>query len=239
MKKQIQLSIDHFNALLPGVKPACAGRKILEKLISCMHMTVSFASLISDRFTDMVMKLGQSVAGDEKLWGFTGNSGNLRLVITKPDKIGFWFYQLCGMRKNNLPFLLSLKMHNSTRNSVRVASVVGEWIDVMKQIGRDSVLPGVQPNPDCYLACDSYYVDSNSRQLLFESGIKFTTSVKADRFKKEVHLVHPEGHIDQTGEWKGIYNDNTNELFVYHYDTQRESVKSTIIPRDSFVALIN
>ena len=34
-------------------------------------------------------------------------------------------------------------------------------------------------------------------------------------------MVHPPGSVDTTGEWKGIYNDRTGEMFVYHYDTQK------------------
>ena len=41
------------------------------------------------------MFLGQYVAGDEKLFYFTGDSIIIRQVISKPDKIGLWFYELC------------------------------------------------------------------------------------------------------------------------------------------------
>ena len=35
------------------------------------------------------------MSGDEKLWRFTGESGWVRLVESKPDKIGHWIYTLC------------------------------------------------------------------------------------------------------------------------------------------------
>ena len=33
-------------------------------------------------------------AGDEKLFHFTGKSGDVRLVKSKPDQIGLWFYEI-------------------------------------------------------------------------------------------------------------------------------------------------
>jgi hypothetical protein len=43
---------------------------------------------VSHSFCDLVNALGQCHAGDEKLWGFTGKSGDVQLVISKPDRIG-------------------------------------------------------------------------------------------------------------------------------------------------------
>jgi hypothetical protein len=186
-----------------------------------MLLTQCFSSIISCNFYQFVLKLGQYIAGDEKLWGFTGNSGNIRLCISKPDRIGFWFYQLCAIFSNGLPYLLKLSMHDSTKEHVPVASIVKGWIDVVKSIGQDSVPVGQLPNPKCFLSADSYYMAADSRALAMEAGIKFSFSCKPDRFKNEVKMVHPPGHIDKTGEWKGIYNEGTGELFVYHYDTQK------------------
>jgi hypothetical protein len=63
------------------------------------------------------------VAGDEKLWRFTGNN-YIRLCISKPDKVGFWFYELCARLSNGLPYMLSLLMHNSTEENVKVVDIV-------------------------------------------------------------------------------------------------------------------
>lgn len=186
-----------------------------------MLLTEEYADDISKNFYNLVLSLGQFVAGDEKLWNFTGNSGNVRLCLSKPDRIGLWFYELCGIFSSGLPYLLKFSMHNSSVSTVTVASIVQGWIDVVKQVGKESVADGVLPNPKCYLAADSYYMAADSRRLCFDSGIKFSCSVKPDRFKNEVRMVHPPGRVDTTGEWKGIYNETTNELFVYHYSTEK------------------
>ena len=49
---------------------------------------------ISANFMGIIRSLGEAVAGDEKLLHFTGNSGYILLVNTKPARIGLWFYQL-------------------------------------------------------------------------------------------------------------------------------------------------
>ncbi len=95
------------------------------------------------------------------------------------------------------------------------------WVGVVMEVGKDQVAEGINPNPKTVLAMDSYYVAADSKQILNESGVKFCTSVKPDRFKNEVKMVHPPGNVDKTGEWKGIYNDVTKEIFGYHYDTQK------------------
>ena len=51
--------------------------------------------IIHDKFypnfcenASFVLKLGKYVSGDEKLLNFTGNAGNIRLVLSKPDRVG-------------------------------------------------------------------------------------------------------------------------------------------------------
>lgn len=50
---------------------------------------------------------------------------------------------------------------------------------------------------------------------------KVCFSASADRFTNLVKMCHPPGHIDVAGEWEGLYNELMEEVFVYHYDTQK------------------
>jgi hypothetical protein len=43
---------------------------------------------ICANYQNFVKSLGQFVAGDKKLIHFTGNSGDIRLVLSKPDRVG-------------------------------------------------------------------------------------------------------------------------------------------------------
>jgi hypothetical protein len=62
--------------------------------------------------------LGQGFAGDEKLRYGIGDSVDVRLVISKPDKIGLWFYELVGALKCGAHYMLYLKMHTHRDNEV-------------------------------------------------------------------------------------------------------------------------
>ena len=75
---------DKFRGSSPGVN-------ILGRLIAQYLITDDLFADLTDNFLDIVDSLGEWVAGDEKLLHFTGNSGDIRIVVTKPDRIG-----LCG-----------------------------------------------------------------------------------------------------------------------------------------------
>ncbi len=211
LKASISEAINHFRSLDKG---RVANREIIEKLISNMLLDESFAYDISRNFQSVVLQLGQMVAGDEKLFHYTGQSGNVRLCISKPDRLGLWFYEMAGTLSTGLPYLLYLKMHNSQRESVKVASIVQDWVDVIGNIG-DSTTSRT------YLAFDSYYMDACARDMLKSANINYTASVQPSRFSVEKALIHRTGAADDPGESKAIYNETTKELFVYHWDTQK------------------
>ena len=71
------------------------------------------------------------VAGDEKLYHFTGDSALIRVVISKPDRIGLWFYELSCLFKDNSPYLLDTFVNNScVEGGIKnpVVEVVKHWV---------------------------------------------------------------------------------------------------------------
>lgn len=164
LKTNITEAMAHFNSISDINQ--CVGRNTLEKYISLMLLTEDFAEEISKNFFGLVLSLGQHIAGDEKLWGFTGNSSKIRLVLSKPDRLGFWFYELCAPLMCGLPYLLKLSMHNSLKKTLTTDSIVQGWISVLKEVGKDSLPVGENPNPNCYISFDSYYLAATSVQSL-------------------------------------------------------------------------
>ena len=201
--------------LVSATGEKCVRLEVLRKLMSRLLITEDIICSITGNFQALVLSLGQYVSGDEKLWHFTGHSGNVRLVISKPDRLGLWFYELCGKLSNGLPYMLYTRMHNSLKMSIPVSLIVGDWIHIMKSAGGLGA-----DNRKCYLCADSYYLSADSSAVMKEAGIHFSCSVAPNRMKKHVAMVH-DGKEDKTGEWNGIYNDRTEELFVYHFDTQK------------------
>ena len=67
-----------------------------------------------------------------------------------------------------------------------------------------------------WLVFDSFYIMSAVRNMFINEGQLFIGSVKCDRFNIETHKIHKDGGSDKFGEWKSIYNEETNEVYTYH-----------------------
>ena len=57
----------------------------------------SFTDELSNNFVSIVRHIGTYVAGDKKLLRFFGESDNVRVVFSKPDRVGLRFYQLASI----------------------------------------------------------------------------------------------------------------------------------------------
>ena len=64
------------------------------------RIAYSSISELSENFRSFFERWGEFLAGDEKVDRFTGDSKHIRLVPNKPDKVGFWHYELsCRLAK--------------------------------------------------------------------------------------------------------------------------------------------
>jgi hypothetical protein len=114
------------------------GINALEKIVSLPIFTSPFTEIISTNFQDLVFRIGEYCSGDEKLFRFTGSSGDSRLVPNKPGRIGLWFYQLCAPLRYGNAYLLWCKLHHSNPflgETVPVSSIVESWAKVVKKLG--------------------------------------------------------------------------------------------------------
>lgn len=137
----------------------------------------------------------------------------MRDVKSKPDRIGLWFYQLMATLSNDTQFMLHTKLWEadpSVKVSVPVHTVVKDWCDVVNRHGE------LQPNPDTVLCYDSYYNTKQSSQVCRNAGVKFLASAKANNFNDLVAHVGPK--VNAKGEWAGIYNSQTDDMFVHKWD---------------------
>ena len=208
-----------FFANLNRTKKVIGVPKVL-KLTSIINFHY-YERELCNNFQCFLCKLGDSVAGDEKLFHFTGESGNIRLVLSKPDRVGLWFYQLCCKLSCGKPYLLYARLQQVERlESITCKEIVGEWCDVIASIGNPTNNIIDSPNKHTFLAFDSYYMSNDVRQMLSEKNINYTASCCKTRFGPEVNALHNDT-ADSPGETKTMYNETTNEIFTYHYDTQK------------------
>ena len=80
--------------------------------------------------------IGDYVAGDEKLFHYTGETGYIMTVPSKPARIGLWIYQLVCELENGLPFLTHFQMMASQSFRLERAPVdeaVAGWIRVVNK----------------------------------------------------------------------------------------------------------
>ena len=105
--------------------------------------------------------IGESVADDEKLFHFTGNTAYVVQVPSKPAKIGFWNYQLAATLGNGLPFMVCMRMmavQPSFGKSAPVHNAVKDW----KRVINKFYMP-------CVLVFDSYHTSAESIRILTAS----------------------------------------------------------------------
>lgn len=195
-------------------KGTCCGIEKLYKMTGFILIGSDFVDAVSQNFCNFVHSLGQYLAGDEKYWGFYGKSDNLRLSILNNDKNKFLFYGLYAMFSNGLPYLLHASYPD--KSSVYVSSIVQSWVNVILTIGKDDCGGDENPNPLTILAMDSFCMDSSTRDILLESGIKFIAFVKAET--EELLLLENRRNWIYDTWWNGMVKDATGELMVLRHD---------------------
>jgi len=218
LRNSIKLAIEHFKRRFPDVK--ILSQYKFERLVSIPLFISEHFELISRNFQRIVLMLGDCVAGDEKLFRFTGDSKDIRLVFSKPDRIGLWFYQLCSPTASGGSYLLWAKLHDSDPSIGRVLSVsviVNSWTNIVQTIGQ----------PETILTMDSYYLDRAGKNLLAASQVKYIAAITEDRFKPFYELTQPK--ITKRGEWTGLYNPNSSEIVVLYYSNDKNIGKKMVI----------
>lgn len=202
LRTAIHEALDHFQQSYPS--HSIPGMVILEKLISLPLFTDDYAEDISNNFQNSILHLGERVCGDEKLFRYTGKSRNIRLVPSKPGKIGLWFYELCVPLKYGGQFLLHTHLHPGGE-TLHVSEVVKMWIKVLKKYPDDSTL----------ITMDSYYLDNTAKAVLDASNVKYLATFSSGTFSTVENYL--KGKVHRPGDWYGVYNKNTNDSIVYNW----------------------
>lgn len=175
---------------------------------------------INANLQSCIKSLGESLAGDEKLFEYTGLS---YLIRKKGDKqVGLWIYEACASLRNGLPLLLYLRLHTANKHvgeTVPVHLVVQDWVDLLHQKGK----------PETILAHDHYYFSKEARDTIMNASpkVKVIASVSgSERFAVIHDLVKKK--VTESGEWAAAYNDKTSEFYLHHHDPERGVGKKSL-----------
>lgn len=91
LRQAIQMALGHFAARSPTDE--FPSRMTIETLMGRFHIRKEQFGLIFDNARSLLRWGGRWIVGDEKLLKYFGNSGFIRVIPSKPDHIGLWFYE--------------------------------------------------------------------------------------------------------------------------------------------------
>lgn len=217
LRAAFQLAQAHFSSNFSQPPP---GIDQLTKLQGHFHISFPEEELLNSALQTPVVSLGEWVAGDEKLFHFTGQSAFLRLCPKKPDRIGFWNYELCGRLSNGKPYLLFLRTHNSEASinkSIPTSDVLRQWGEILN--GANSL--------HTTLVADSYYLDTTARSILKDMGVHYLCAIKENRFSNVTSLLS--SHVTKPGEWAAAWNTDQQEMAVHAWDSNSNIGKRWVI----------
>jgi hypothetical protein len=200
--------------------PASATK--LMHMFGRFHIPYRMFPDVSKRFRDVLGSLGECIACDEKLLHFTGGIGFARMVPSKPDKIGLWFYEAVVTLSNGDPFLVYSRLCDSNSKQgihTPTSDIVKDWANIIVEFKNR----GIVDAPNTVLCFDSYYATNEARKYCNDNGIKYIGAVQSNRFQALVTnmklLCEP---VDAPGKTAAIFNEESGELFLHHYDANSD-----------------
>ena len=174
---------------------------------------------LNNQIQSLVNTTGEALAGDEKLFRYTGRSGFVRLCPNKPAKTGIWHYQLVCYLPSGLPVLISTKAHLASTGlgmKLPCSDVVKLWGKLILEKGNSSIL-----------FMDSYYLDTTGRNWLQENNIKYIVGLKKDRFRDITRCLLP--HVTKSGQHCTMFNAKTNEVATFHWSLDANVGKKLVL----------
>ena len=140
--------------------------------------------------------------------------------MTKPDRVGHWFYELCIKLSNGLSFLLHFRAHLSDPHrhiTIKTSEIVEKWTTIATTIGGENF------NPDAITAFDSYYLDTSGRIFCNDKSKNFIAGIQKSRFSSICD--HLSGLVHEKKEIAAAYNEKTNEVLVKYWDPEHPQPK--------------
>jgi hypothetical protein len=181
----------------------------VEKLLTHMIFSVNDEEILRKHLQSTVVCLGEVLVCDEKLWRFTGlSSGWVRLVVSKPDRVGHWFYTSVVKLANDRYYCLYYRLHRTQNDKAN-----GQAPIPVDEIGRDWI--GLMDLSDSeyahtFFVADSYYMSAAMRDVVKESGRSALIALPPERWTQVTSLMSP--LLSKAGDSATLYNESTDEV---------------------------
>ena len=191
-----------------------------KRLQELFMITTSFARReLSSHLASVVVTWGETVALDEKMRTWRGESPHYKTVLSKPESRGHWTTQIVAMLQDvELPFCFGLYPFDSTVNlgETTEMSEIWDWA-----LGLIPALGG-----PCIVA-DSYYLTRAQLGILLTRGARFTCSITPKSFKEYHDLLKED--VKEVGSTAVAYKPSENLMVTMHWDRDSKVGKKMVI----------
>ena len=226
LRTNVQDAIEWIRSTNPTA--GLPGEHMLTMLISRFHIPEERYIELGVQFQSIIEDLGRFVAADEKLFHFTGDDCRIRQVPSKPDRIGFWFFELvCNISKNYSLMLLTRVANHCAElgETLSSADVVKEWGKVVIKFSEKR-----SDKASATLVFDSYYTTNESRAWCNENMVRYIGAVNKQRFQKLIKTLQVKTQpLEKPGQSCGIYSAQNNEVLVHHWDPDAKVGKKYVL----------
>jgi hypothetical protein len=209
-REAIEAAIDDLAAEF-GVVPK-SGINVIEKLLTNMVFSIFDEKTLRERIKTTVVHVGEVLICDEKLWFYSGEAdGWVRLVISKPDRVGHWFYLAVVKLSNGKYYVVYFRLHRvenklaNQQGSLPVDEIGQEWLSLLHQSDPEVAEP--------FLIADGYYMSEAMRERIKESGRAAIIAVPPERWPSMIQLL--EGDLKKAGDSSSFYIEATDEVQYY------------------------
>lgn len=133
LRKAITKAVEHFRDRLPYHR--IPSHSLLIRFWARFFFPSFIWPSICQTFQNLLVQPGRCFANDEKLLHFTGDRAFIRVVPSKPDRVGLWLFELVVILNNGDPFLVYTRLNKADADaglSIPVNEVVRNWAKVVK-----------------------------------------------------------------------------------------------------------
>ena len=174
---------------------------------------------LSKHLSSLVMTWGETVALDEKMRKWRGESPHYLSIPGKTEPRGHWTTELVVLLNGvDLPFCVGLFPFESCSNidESHDKSVIWAWVNgLLPPTGRPCVV------------ADSYYLTRPMVATLVDSNIRFCCSLKPANFKEYVAMLGK--GVDAIGMTSVLHHEKSNLIAVHHWDTDSNIGKKYVL----------
>eukprot|EP00957_Ditylum_brightwellii_P107377 8193664-Ditylum_brightwellii.AAC.1 len=144
-----------------------------------------------------------TVPGDEKLFCYTGPSGYVCMVVSKPGNVGLWMFQVDVGLECGLPCLIYTKMYTlcmENGRTIACTDIVKDW---------DNMIINHLQYKETTLYMDGYYLMDKGRKWLRGKKVQYIASLNHSHFRTIAKML--DRKVDKSRTFSIVYTKKTKE----------------------------